>query len=96
MTIRKEHKPKWLLPGDIRPLDTTVQTVHVGSAILMALVATVFVTSLVLLLSWSNYPFFPAPPSERPPVFHVQAFWLVLAGLTSKLFQGEVFHYYGA
>jgi len=96
MTIRKEHKPKWLLPGDIQPLDTTVQTIHVGSAVLMALLATVFVTSLVLLLSWANYPFFPAPPSERPPVFHVQAFWQVLAGLTSKLFQGEMFHYYRA
>ncbi|GAA7770728.1 hypothetical protein RN01_25370 [Cupriavidus sp. SHE] len=96
MTIKRENKAKWMLPGDQQPLDTTIQTVHVGSAMFMGLFVTVIVTSLVLLLSWANYPFFPAPPSERPPIFHVQAFWQVLAGLVSKLFQGEVFHYYHA
>ena len=85
-----------MLPGDQQPLDTTIKTVHVGSAMFMGLFATVIVTSLLLLLSWANYPFFPAPPSERPPIFHVQAFWQVLAGLVSKLFQGDVFHYYRA
>jgi len=96
MSIRRENKAKWLLPGDQQPLDTTIQTVHVGSAMITGLFTTIIVASLVLLLSWANYPFFPAPPSEKPPIFHVQAFWQVLAGLLSTLFQGDVFHYYHA
>ena len=96
MTIRRENKAKWMLPGDQQPLDTTIQMVHVASAMFMGLFVTVIVTSLVLLFSWANYPFFPAPPSERPPIFHVQAFWQFLAGLISKLFQGDGFHYYHA
>lgn len=94
MSIRKEPKAKWMLPGDQQPLDTTVQTVHVGSALAMGLLTAAITTSLILLLSWANYPFFPAPPSDRPPVFHVQAFWQFMAGLVSPIFQGEVFRFY--
>ncbi|WP_301101502.1 type IV secretion system DNA-binding domain-containing protein [Propionivibrio sp.] len=96
MNIRKEPKPKWMLPGDQTPLDTTIPTVHVGSALMLGVLTTVIAVSLILLLSWANYPLFPVPPSERPPIFHVQAFWQVLAGLISKLFQGDMFHYYRA
>jgi hypothetical protein len=94
MSIRNEPKAKLMLPGDQQPLDTTLQTVHVGSAICMGLLTAIIATSLILLLSWANYPFFPAPPSDRPPIFHVQAFWQFIAGLIAKAFQGEVFRFY--
>jgi hypothetical protein len=94
MNIRKEPKAKWMLPGDQQPLDTTMQTVHVGSAVAMGMLTAAIATSLILLLSWANYPFFPAPPSDRPPVFHVLAFWKIIAGLASPIFQGDAFNEY--
>ena len=94
MSIRKEPNAKLMLPGDQQPLDTTLQTIYIGSAVGMGLFTAIIATSLILFLSWANYPFFPAPPSERPAIFHVQAFWQVMAGLVSPIFQGEVFRFY--
>lgn len=94
MNISPFPKPKYLFPGDKPPLDTTIPVVYVGSALLMALLGMVLITSMVLWLSWHDFPFFPAPPSNRPALVHVQAFWQVMAGLVSKPLQGEVFHEY--
>jgi hypothetical protein len=73
MTQEKE-KVKYLIPGDKLPLDTSIKTVNVGSAIFMGLLVAILITSFTLLVLARNFPFFPIPQGLSPPD-HVKFFW---------------------
>ena len=68
----KEEKPIVLLPGDKRVLDGYTPVIHAGTAIFLAVLAFVTISSIVLGLTWINFPFLPLPESAgHTKLYHV-------------------------
>jgi hypothetical protein len=66
-----EEKPIVLLPGDKRVLDGYTPVIYAGTAITLAVFGFVSAASLVLFLTWFNFPFFPLPESGYSKLSHI-------------------------
>lgn len=66
-----DEKPIVLLPGDQRVLDGYTPVIYAGTAITLAVFGFISTASLVLFLTWFNFPFFPVPESSYSKVTHI-------------------------
>lgn len=67
----KEEKPIIILPGEKRVLDGYTPVIHAGTAIFLAALVFVTVASIILSLTWFNFPFLPLPESGHTKLYHV-------------------------
>lgn len=70
-----EEKPIALLPGDKRVLDGYTPVIYAGTAITLAVFGFVSAATLVLFLTWFNFPFFPLPESGYSKLSHIYQYF---------------------
>jgi hypothetical protein len=76
----KDEKPIVLLPGERRVLDGYTPVIHAGTAITLAVFGFISAASLIIFLTWFNFPFLPVPESgysRADHVFHYFNHWFI-------------------
>ena len=89
-------KPIWVWPGSTRLLSGRQPVIYAGPALFLGVLGFFFSLGLGLFITWWNIPFFPLPTNQRPAMFHVLAFYNLLASwvLHFDFIKGDTYQKY--